>query len=180
MRQLRAICKRYRFFLLLLLLNALLLILQPQTGRASLFITWGNVKQMLAVLPPVFVLLGLLDVWVERETMMKYMGAQAGARGALIAFVLGAAAAGPLYAAFPIAGVMLKKGVRLRNVFVFIGTWSTTKIPMLLFEASSLGLRYTLIRLIGNLIGIACIAWIMERSTNEAQLQEMRERAEAL
>ena len=180
MRRLYALCKRYRFFLLLFFINVLLLILQPQTGRTALGNAWDNVRQMLAVLPPVFVLLGLLDVWVERETMMKYMGVQAGARGALIAFVMGAAAAGPLYAAFPIAGVMLKKGVRLRNVFVFIGTWSTTKIPMLLFEVSSMGLQYTLVRLIGNLIGIACIAWLMERSTDEAQLQQIRERAEAL
>jgi len=34
---------------------------------------------------------------------------------------------------------MMKKGAKLGNMFVFTGTWSTTKIPMLLFEASALG-----------------------------------------
>ena len=28
---------------------------------------------MLGIMPPIFILLGLLDVWVERETMIKLM-----------------------------------------------------------------------------------------------------------
>jgi hypothetical protein len=83
---------------------------------------------MLSVLPPIFILLGLLDVWVDRATMMKFTGKGSGLKGVLIAFLLGSAAAGPLYAAFPVAGVMLKKGSSLFNVFIFIGAWSTTKI----------------------------------------------------
>ena len=67
-------------------------------------------------------------------------------RGGLLAFVPGAAAAGPLYAAFPIAAVLIKKGAKLTNVFIFLGAWSTTKIPMLLFETANLGARYMLLR----------------------------------
>ena len=33
--------------------------------------------------------------------------------GILLSFFLGSAAAGPLYAAFPVAGVLLKKGTNL-------------------------------------------------------------------
>lgn len=65
----------------------------------------------LAVLSPetIFILLGLLDVWVDRQTMMKYTGKGSGLKVILISFLLGSAAAGPLYAAFPVATVMLKK-----------------------------------------------------------------------
>jgi uncharacterized membrane protein YraQ (UPF0718 family) len=82
---------------------------------------------------------------------------------------MGSAAAGPLYAAFPVAAVMLKKGVRLMNVFVFVGAWSTTKIPMLLFEASNLGIRFMLIRLACNIAGITAMAVIMDRTTSESK-----------
>ena len=95
-------------------------------------------------------------------------------------FLLGSAAAGPLYAAFPFAGVLLKKGVRLRNVFVFIGAWSTTKIPLLLFEAASLGWQYTLLRLGCNLVGILLIALLLEKMTTDRQKEQLYEGAQKL
>ncbi len=116
-----AVLKRYRAFLALSGVGVALLFLAPDTGWKALSITEANVWEMLSFLPPIFVLLGLLDVWVDRETMMKYMGDNSGLRGMVLAFILGSAAAGPLYAAFPLAGVMMKKGARLLNVFIFIG-----------------------------------------------------------
>jgi len=172
--------RRYRLFLLLLALDLLLLVLRPATGAQAFRQTGSNLLGMLSVLPPIFVLLGLLDVWVERETMIRYMGAGSGARGALLAFLMGSAAAGPLYAAFPIAAVLLRKGAKMTNVFIFLGAWSTTKIPLLLFEASSLGLRYTLLRLGGNIVGILAIAHAMDRSLPADEQQRIRENAEHL
>ena len=166
--------RRYRLFFLLLLVNAVFMAAAPELGRASLSITRANVRQMLSLLPPIFILLGLLDVWVERETMMKYMGEEAGLKGAVLAFIMGSAAAGPLYAAFPVAAVLVKKGVKLTNIFIFIGAWSTTKIPMSLFEAANLGWDYMLLRLACNICGIIVIAVILERSATEKERQEMR------
>ena len=97
--------------------------------------TSSSLIEMIQVLPPVFILLGLLDVWVKRETMVKMMGKDSGIMGILLAFLLGSAAAGPLYAAFPVALTLLRKGSSFRNVLILIGAWSTTKLPLLLFEA---------------------------------------------
>jgi uncharacterized membrane protein YraQ (UPF0718 family) len=157
----------------LVLANIAIGLALPEIGKKSVELTAQNLLEMLAVIPPIFVLLGLLDVWVDRATMMKYIGKGSGIKGILIAFLLGSAAAGPLYAAFPVAGVMLKKGSSLRNVFIFIGAWSTTKIPMLTFEAASMGLPFTLVRLSLSVIGIFIIASITERSLNAAQQSEV-------
>ena len=105
--------------------------------------------------------------------MMKYTGKGSGIKGVLIAFLLGSAAGGPLYAAFPFAAVMLKKGSSLMNVLIFIGAWSTTKIPMLAFEAASMGLTFTLIRLGLSLVGIPLIAFLTERSLGEKEIAEL-------
>ena len=128
---------------------------------------------MLSVLPPIFILLGLLDVWVDRATMVKYTGKGSGFKGVLIAFLLGSAAAGPLYAAFPFAGIMLKKGSSLTNVLIFIGAWSTTKIPLLAFEMASMGMKFTLARLAMSLIGIPLIAFITEKTLGQKQKDEI-------
>lgn len=159
----KALLKRYRVFLALAAVNLILLVFLPETGRKSVTITGTNLLEMLSVLPPIFILLGLLDVWVKRETMIKYMGEGSSLVGALLAFLIGSAAAGPLYAAFPVAIVLLQKGSTLTNVLIMLGAWSTTKIPLILFEASALGLKFMLIRLGLDLIGIAAIAWLTDR-----------------
>lgn len=165
--------KRYRVFLLLLLTAVIIGFIMPDIGKKSLELTRVNLKEMLSVIPPIFILLGLLDVWVDRATMIKYTGKGSGFKGILIAFLLGSAAAGPLYAAFPVAGMMMKKGSSLMNVFIFIGAWSTTKIPMLTFEAASLGLPFTLTRLALSIVGVMAIALISQRSLNEGQKEEL-------
>lgn len=163
----RSFCRRYRFFLALGLVNTLLLFLAPETGWKALTLTRDNILEMLSFLPPIFVLLGLLDVWVERETMMKYMGVHSGLRGMLLAFFLGSAAAGPLYAAFPMACVMMRKGARMLNVFIFIGAWSCTKIPLIMFESATLGFRFMALRLLFNIAGIFLIALVLEKTLPE-------------
>lgn len=165
--------KRYKIFLVLLLVNILVGLIMPEIGSKSLTLTKQNLIELFSVLPPIFVLLGLLDVWVDRATMMKYTGKDAGIKGILISFLLGSAAAGPLYAAFPVAAVMLRKGSSLMNVFIFIGAWSTTKIPMLTFEAASLGLTFTLLRLGLSIIGIVAIALITQKSLSQEQKNDI-------
>jgi len=161
--------KRYKVFLLLLLVNLIIGLIMPEVGADSLNMTKHNLWEMMSVIPPIFVLLGLLDVWVDRATMIKFTGKGSGLKGVLIAFLIGSAAAGPLYAAFPVAGVMLKKGSSLFNVFIFIGAWSTTKIPMLAFEAANLGLEFTLLRLALSIVGILLIALASDKMLSKEQ-----------
>ncbi|WP_353853017.1 permease [Dehalobacter restrictus] len=173
----KKLINRYKFFIMLLVINLGLVIIYPAIGQSSLRITWSNTLEMLSVIPPIFILLGLLDVWVQRETMIKLMGEKSGLIGVVLAFFLGSAAAGPLYAAFPIAGVLLKKGSKFSNVLVFIGAWSTTKIPLLLFETSSMGWKFMLTRFIIDIPGIALIAYITQKILNEKEISHIYENA---
>jgi uncharacterized membrane protein YraQ (UPF0718 family) len=154
---------RYKVFIFLVLINLIMVFAMPEIGIDAMKITKKNLFEMMSVIPPIFVMLGLLDVWVDRATMIKYTGKGSGLKGVLIAFLIGSAAAGPLYAAFPVAGMMIKKGSSLFNVFIFIGAWSTTKIPMLTFEAANLGLAFTLLRLSLSIIGILLIATLSDK-----------------
>lgn len=172
--------KKYRIFLLLVLIQIAVLIFRPELGKESLLITWDNALEMLSVLPPIFILLGLLDVWVKKETMVKYMGEDSGIVGILIAFFIGSAAAGPLYGAFPVAAVLIKKGSKLSNVFIMMGAWSTTKIPQMLFEATSMGLPFTALRFVLNLFGIGIIAYFTEKALRPADKQKIVELAEGM
>lgn len=173
----KKIIKRYRGFILVLLAMVLLLLFDRELGIKTLRITGNSVKEMLLVIPPIFLLLGLLDVWIPRETMIKYMGEGSGVKGVLLAIFIGSAAAGPLYGAFPVAAVFMKKGVKFMNVLIFIGAWSTTKIPMFLFEVAALGNTFAITRLLIDIPGIIIIAFLLSKMVSKKEVQILYDNA---
>ena len=66
---------------------------------------------------------------------MKLIGKDSGIRGAVIVSLLAFIQAGPLYAAFPVAYSLWRKGCSRFNIFLYLGAFPTFKIPMLMFEA---------------------------------------------
>ena len=171
---------RYRNLIAMLIVTAGALLIRPEFGQEAVRITGYSLREMLMILPPVFILLGLLDVWVPRQTFVKYMGEGSGIRGIVLSFLIGSAAAGPLYGAFPVAAVFMKKGVSFFNILIFIGAWSTTKIPMILFEVASLGSLFAITRLLVNIPGIIIIAYILMTFTTDAEREEIYDRAEEM
>ena len=85
---LKYLINRYKFSLILLIISIVILCFNNALG-ISIF---NNVKsiffQMLGVLPPVMIMLSLMDVWVPREYFLKYMGEESGIKGILIAFFI--------------------------------------------------------------------------------------------
>ena len=154
--------QRYKFFLLLIFVNIILIIYHPEIGLKSIETSSTSLIEMIIVVPPIFLLLGLFDIWVPRETIIALMGEKSGILGISLALLLGSFSAGPLYAAFPVAAVLMNKGSKFSNILLFVGAWATTKIPMLLFEASSMGWKFMLTRLIINIPGIIVMAYLVE------------------
>lgn len=172
--------KRYKFFIGTIIIMISIIAVNRAVGMKAISVTGYSLKEMLMVIPPFFILLGLLDVWVPRETMMTYMGEESGLKGIVLAFFLGSAAAGPLYGAFPVAGIFMKKGVKFSNVLIFIGAWSTTKIPMLLFELSALGTAFTVTRLLVNIAGIIMIAYVLKYLVSKEEVIRIYENARSM
>ncbi|MGQ9537336.1 MAG: permease [Actinomycetota bacterium] len=116
-------------------------------GGRALRISWEYFREMVFILPAVMVLMGLFAVWVKRETVVKYLGQESGLSGLLLSVLLGTLPTGPLYVAFPLAAMLLRKGARVANVIVFLCAWACIKLPQELMEFQFLGWRFTLLRL---------------------------------
>ncbi len=172
--------KKFKGAILSGFLMALLFAWNGGKGLEAVKITGFALQEMLSILPPIFILLGLLDVWISRETMIKLMGKESGVKGILLAFFFGSATVGPLYGAFPVAAVFMKKGVKFSNIMIFIGAWSTTKIPMFLFEMSSMGAPFAVTRLLVNIPGIMIMAWILNLITPEEEIESLYERMDKI
>ena len=172
--------KRYKFFIVTIVILGIITIFNKELGLKSLGIAGYSLKEMALVIPPVFILLGLLDIWVPKETMIRFMGEGSGIKGVILSIIIGSAAAGPLYGAFPVAAVFMKKGVKFTNILIFIGAWSTTKIPMLLFEISALGKTFALTRLLIDIPGIIIIAYILAAFISKDEIKKIYKNAEKL
>jgi uncharacterized membrane protein YraQ (UPF0718 family) len=106
---------------------------------------------MLKLLPCAFILIGLFEVWVKRETVVRHFGEEAGIRGYVWAVLLAATTVGGLYVAFPLAYSLYSKGAKLSVIFTYIGASAICRIPMVIFEASFMGIKFTAIRLSASL-----------------------------
>lgn len=119
-------------------------------------------KELFTLLPLMFILLGLFDVWMPREQVEKHIGEDSGLKGSLIVALLAFMQAGPLYAAFPVAYTLWKKGCSRFNIFLYLGAFSTMKIPMLMFEIGFLGVKFSLLRVALTLPAVIAIAFILQ------------------
>jgi uncharacterized membrane protein YraQ (UPF0718 family) len=101
---------------------------------------------MLKILPGAFILIGLFEVWVKRETVERHLGEGSGFRSYLWVILLSGTTVGGLYLAFPVAYALYSKGARLSVIFTYLGAAAICRIPMAIFEASFLGIKFTAIR----------------------------------
>ena len=106
---------------------------------------------MLKLLPCAFILIGLFEVWVKRETVERHFGEESGIRGYIWAVLLAGTTVGGLYVAFPVAYSLYSKGAKLSVILTYIGASAICRMPMVIFEASFLGIKFTMIRLLVSL-----------------------------
>ena len=172
--------KKYWFLFAMVLCNLIVWLYDPQIEKTALFFSGKNYINFIFKLTPVFICIGLMDVWVEWEKMIQIMGANSGVKGIAVAMLSGMITAVPIYALLPVAGVLLKKGCRISNVLLFFCTSASIRIPLLLFEISSLGVSFTLIRFGLNLFVVFAVAFFIERLLTDKDKKAIYENADKL
>ena len=91
---------------------------------------------MIKILPFAFILIGLFEVWIKRETIEKHLGEKGGFISYIWVLLLGGITIGPMLVALPVAFSLSNKGARLSVIFTYIGAAAVCRIPMTIFEAS--------------------------------------------
>jgi uncharacterized membrane protein YraQ (UPF0718 family) len=142
----KSLIRKYLWAVLFLLFVFTSLVFHFKSGEAIS----NNFKmffgEMISFIPLMFILIGLFDVWFPKEKVEKHIGRESGIKGIFWVIILAMLQAGPLYGAFPVAYLLYKKGCSIRNIFIYLGAFSTLKIPMLTFEIGFLGLKFSLLR----------------------------------
>lgn len=154
--------------------------LRPEMGTESLRNSAYYIREMLAIMPVILILTALIDLWVPKEKIMRALGREAGAKGALLSLVLGSISAGPIYAAFPLCAMLSRKGASVRNLTIILSAWAVIKVPMLLNELKFLGLAFMAVRWALTVAAIFIFSWMTARIVRDEDLPREPARPDGL
>jgi len=105
-------------------------------------------KNLFLLLPLSFILIGLFKVWVKREKIEQYFGHSSGLKGHFFAIILATTTVGGIFVAFPVGKALIDKGARLSVILTYLGAAAVVRIPMTTFEATFVGIKFSIIRLL--------------------------------
>lgn len=140
-----------------------LLIFMPEKAVKSFKNSLYYIKEMLLIMPVILLLTSLISAWVPTKTIENNIGGKSGMKGAIFSFLIGSFSAGPIYAAFPICKMLLKKGANVANIVIILSTWAVVKVPMLLNENKFLGSKFMIVRWILTTIAIFTMGYISSK-----------------
>lgn len=171
---------RYKFLLIALVLYVVTAFVSRDIAASALQYLKGFALEMIQILPPVMLLTSLIGIWVPRELIMKGFGSGSAWKGRLLSLLMGTLSAGPIYAAFPAVAMLLSKGASVSNAVIIISSWAVIKLPMLITEASFLGIPFTLTRYLVTVPLILLISEIIGRRIPSEQMPAVAENQELM
>ena len=63
----RKLIIRYKFFLIMIIFTLIIFMINHDIGINVLNTAFSSLLQMLTVVPPIMIMLGLMDVWIPRD-----------------------------------------------------------------------------------------------------------------
>lgn len=151
------------FTMIVISLYVLTFVFKPNLGVLALRNSLYYFKELLSIMPIVLLLTALLDYWVPKNVIQNNLGRKSGVKGIFFSFLFGGISAGPIYAAFPICVMLLKKGASVRNIIIILSSWAVIKVPMLVNEVKFLGPKFMILRWILTVIAIIVFSYITSR-----------------
>lgn len=170
MNKLKVMLKNNKLLVIVVLAYMILLILMPDKAVLSIKNSMYYIKEMLLIMPVILLLTSLITAWVPRKAIENSLGVNSGMKGSIFAFLLGSFSAGPIYAAFPVCKMLLRKGASLSNIVIILSTWAVIKVPMLLNESKFLGPQFMVVRWILTTLAIFIMGYVITKLVKKSEI----------
>jgi uncharacterized membrane protein YraQ (UPF0718 family) len=162
--------KQNKFLSLVLLAYLVSFATRPQFAAEAFGNSAYYFKEMMLIMPMIFLLTVVIDILIPKEVILKNLGEDSGFKGGLLALILGSISAGPIYAAFPVGKLLLKKGASISNIVVILSAWAVIKVPMLANEAKFLGVEFMGTRWVLTVVSIFAMGAIVSAIVKKEDL----------
>jgi len=147
----------------ILIITITLLSIFPDKQKAATAASSNFFIEMILILPAVMILMGLFEVFVPKDMVVKYLGKAVGIKTVFLGILMGTLPTGPLYLAFPMASALLKKGAKISCIIAFLSAWACIKIPQEMVELQFLGSRFMAARLVLTIVFVIIMGISIER-----------------
>lgn len=117
----------------------------PERAANALHIGSSIFISVILLIVSVFGLVGLLQIWISRELIVKLLGREGGFKGLLIATLCGTVLIGPAYIIFPLLMSLQKQGARWAVITIVLTSYAV-KVQMIPVEIGFLGWPFSLAR----------------------------------
>lgn len=115
----------------------------PEKAWQALQISSTTLASVLLLIAAVFGLVGLLQVWISRDLIVRLLGREGGIKGLLLAALCGTLLIGPAYIIFPLLMSIHKQGARWAVITIVLSAYAV-KLQMIPIEIEFLGWPFSL------------------------------------
>ena len=143
-----------------------------------------TLDELISVIPIFLVatfLAGIMDIWIDKEMVVKLFGKTRLIGGLIFITCLGIATPGPIFAMFPIVLVLQRKGVKSHFLIAFIAGQTMMGPMRIPLELLYLGPTFLLVRtllaifsgLMSGLIALPFSKWLDKEISKHAEKQNL-------
>ncbi len=156
----------YIFYGLAIVLLILSYIKDKKKTKMAIKKAWKAFENILPQFLVVIVLVGFLLAVFDPDTISKFIGAESGWIGALLAGIIGSITLIPGFVAFPTAAILLENGAGYMQIATFVSTLMMVGIVTLPVEIKYFGKKISIMRnilafffsfIVANIIGLVVV-----------------------
>ncbi len=115
----------------------------PERAQQALIGSAVSFSSVLLLIIAVFCLVGLLQIWISRDVIVRLLGREGGIKSLLIAAFCGTLLIGPAYIIFPLLMEIQKRGARWAVITIVLTSYAV-KLQMIPIEVEFLGWPFAL------------------------------------
>jgi len=152
----------YYFLLIVIALYFVVLFIKPDSIVPALNFFVETLVRILPILVSIFVLMAVVNLFVNQKKLVGYLGKNAGFKGWLISIIGGIISTGPIYMWYPLLSQMQKRGVRngFIAVFLYNRAIKPALLPMIILY---FGLKFTIVLAVVMLVASIFNGIIVEK-----------------
>lgn len=132
------------FFLIVILIYLIIFLIKPEAISPSLKFFINLLKTIIPVFIIVFILIALINYFIEPKTLVKHLGKSVKAKGWIISIITGIISTGPIYMWYPLLSDLQKHKIRNGFIaaFLYCRAIKPALLPIMIFY---FGLQFTII-----------------------------------
>jgi len=158
------------FLGLVVFVYSLLFLFQPEKIKLSLKISTDVLLQILPSLLLIILLMGIMNYFVNPETVSKYVGKGSGIKGWLLAIFTGILSHGPVYVWYPLLKDLRNQGMKSGLIAAFLYS-RAIKIPLLPLMFYNFGIPFVVILICYIVVASIVQGWVIQMAEKQVLLQ---------